>query len=100
MTSHSLTDGYAPALISRVRAAPAAATFLGVGVLATLVYFLLPPDAQSVFFVVVGLASVAAIYVGAARNLPRGERLPWNLFAAGLLTQVAGDAIFAVYEVK
>jgi len=50
--------------------------------------------------VVIGFASVVAIYVGAIRNLPRGERLPWQLFAFGLLGQVAGDAIFAVYEVS
>ena len=41
-----------------------------------------------------------AIYVGARANLPPGERLPWNLFALGLLGQVAGDAIFAVYEIQ
>jgi signal transduction histidine kinase len=38
--------------------------------------------------------------VGAVRNLPRGGRLAWKLFALGLLGQVAGDAIFAVYEVS
>src|SRR5258705_5917884 len=59
-----------------------------------------PGDAQSLFFVVVGFASVAAIYVGSTRNLPPGQRLPWQLFAFGLLGQVAGDAIFAVYEVS
>src|SRR5258705_4586205 len=57
-------------------------------------------DAQSLFFVVVGFASVAAIYVGSTRNLARGERLAWQLFAFGLLGQVAVDAIFAVYEVS
>jgi signal transduction histidine kinase len=71
-----------------------------VGLLAIGIYFLLPPDFQSVFYVVVGFASVAAIYVGSIRNLPRGERLAWQLFAFGLLGQVAGDAIFAVYEVS
>jgi signal transduction histidine kinase len=73
---------------------------MGAGALAILVYFLLPPDVQSVFYVVIGAASVAAILVGAARNLPRGRRLAWQLFAAGLLGQVAGDAIFAFYEVS
>jgi len=69
---------------------------------AIVAYFLLPRhgDAQSIFYVVIGFASVAAIYFGSARNLPRGERLPWQLFALGLLGQVAGDAIFAVYEVS
>ncbi|MDX6425784.1 MAG: hypothetical protein QOD52_1189 [Gaiellaceae bacterium] len=101
MTSSSLTRR-APALAERVRSAPATWAFLGSGLVAIAVYFLLPAhgDAQSVFFVVVGFASVVAIYVGSIRNLPRGERLPWQLFALGLLGQVAGDAIFAVYEVS
>jgi signal transduction histidine kinase len=101
VTSSSLTRR-APALTERVRSAPATWAFLGSGLLAIAVYFLLPAhgDAQSVFFVVVGFASVVAIYVGSIRNLPRGERLPWQLFALGLLGQVAGDAIFAVYEVS
>jgi signal transduction histidine kinase len=83
-----------------VRSAPATWAFLAGGVVAIGVYFLLPADAQSVFYVVIGAASVATIWVGAARNLPRGRRLPWQLFAFGLLGQVAGDAIFAVYEIS
>src|SRR5207253_4395483 len=72
------------------------------GLLAIVVYFLLPAhgDVQSIFYVVIGFASVVAIYVGSIRNLPRGQRLPWQLFAFGLLGQVAGDAIFAIYEVS
>jgi signal transduction histidine kinase len=87
-------------MAERVRSAPATWAFLGAGLLAIGLYFLLPPDAQSVFYVVIGFSSVVAIYVGAIRNLPRSERLPWQLFALGLLGQVAGDAIFAVYEVS
>jgi signal transduction histidine kinase len=70
--------------------------------LAIVAYFLLPAhgDAQSIFYVVIGFASVVAIYIGSIRNLPPGQRLPWQLFAFGLLGQVAGDAIFAVYEVS
>jgi signal transduction histidine kinase len=88
-----------PELAGRFRAAPAAWTFVAAGALAIGVYFLLPPDPQSVFYICIGFASVVAIYVGAHRNLPRAERLPWQLFAFGLLGQVAGDAIFAVYEI-
>jgi signal transduction histidine kinase len=73
---------------------------MGVGALAIGAYFLLPPDAQSILYVAIGAAAVVAIYVGAVRNLPRGQRVPWQLFAFGLLCQVAGDAIFAVYEVS
>src|SRR4051794_38271302 len=57
-------------------------------------------DAQSIFYVVIGAASVVTIVIGSARNLPRGQRLAWNLFAFGLAGQVAGDAIFAFYEVS
>jgi signal transduction histidine kinase len=70
------------------------------GLAAIGLYFLLPPDAQSIFFVVVGFGAVCAIDLGARRNLAAGDRLPWRLFALGLLGQVAGDAIFAVYEVS
>jgi signal transduction histidine kinase len=102
VTISPLTSRAGPAVAERVRSAPATWAFLGAGLLAIGIYFLLPAhgDAQSVFFVVVGFASVVAIYVGSIRNLPRGERLAWQLFALGLLGQVAGDAIFAVYEVS
>jgi signal transduction histidine kinase len=100
VTSTPLTGRAAPAVAARVRSAPATWAFLGTGLLAIGIYFLLPPDAQSVFYVVIGFASVVAIYMGAVRNLPRAERLAWQLFAFGLLGQVAGDAIFAVYEVS
>jgi signal transduction histidine kinase len=100
VTSFLLTSRAVPALAARVRSAPATWAFLGAGLLAIGIYFLLPPDVQSVFYVVIGFSSVLAIYVGTVRNLPRGERLAWHLFAVGLLCQVAGDAIFAVYEVS
>jgi signal transduction histidine kinase len=100
VASPSLSERAVPAVAGRIRSAPAAWAFLGAGVLAIALYFVLPPDVQSVYYVVVGLASVAAVYVGATRNLPRGQRLPWQLFAFGLLSEVAGDAIFAIYEVS
>jgi signal transduction histidine kinase len=102
VTSSSITSRAVPAVAARVRSAPATWAFLGAGLLAIAVYFVLPAhgDAQSIFYVVIGFSSVVAIYVGTVRNLPRGERLPWQLFAFGLLGQVAGDAIYAVYEVS
>ena len=102
MTSSPLTSRAVPAVADRVRSAPATWAFLGAGGLAIVIYFLLPAhgNAQSIFYVVIGFASVVAIYVGSIRNLPRGQRLPWQLFALGLLGQVAGDAIYAVYEVS
>jgi signal transduction histidine kinase len=90
----------AAARVLRTRGVPGAWAFLAAGVAATGVYFALPPKAQSVFYVVVGAASVAAIYVGAGRNVSRSQRLPWYLFALGLLGSVVGDAIYAVYEVQ
>jgi signal transduction histidine kinase len=102
VTSSPLTSRAVPAVADRVRSAPATWAFIGAGALAIGIYFLLPAhgDAQSIFYVVIGFASVVAIYVGALRNLPRGARLPWQLLALGLLCQIAGDAIFAVYEVS
>ncbi|MFL5954929.1 MAG: ATP-binding protein [Gaiellaceae bacterium] len=87
-----------PAVTGRLRGTSAGWTFLGAGLLAIGLYFVLPPDAQSVFYVAIGFASVVAVYVGATRNVPRGERLAWRLFAVGLLGQVAG-AIYALSEI-
>jgi signal transduction histidine kinase len=100
MASFSLTSRALPALTGRVRAAPRAWSFIAVGAVAIAIYFLLSANAQSVYYVAVGFISVSAIYVGTRQNLPRGKRLAWHLFALGLLCQVAGDAIFAVYEVQ
>jgi signal transduction histidine kinase len=72
--------------------------FLVFGGAAVAVYPLLPSDAQSIGYVAIGFAAVVAMYVG-ARLRPAGERLPWYLFAAGFLCEIAGDAVFAVYEV-
>jgi len=89
------------ALPARLRAPTAAWAFTAAGLVAIGVYFLLPSGstAQSLFFVVIGCASVGAIFIGTVRNLPRGDRLAWHLFSLGLLGQVAGDAIFAIYEI-
>ena len=100
MASFSPTAPALPAVTGRARPAPASLTFLAVGAAAIAVYFVLPPDAQSVYYVGVGFASVVAVYLGTIWNLPRGERLAWYFFALGLLGQVAGDAIFAIYEVE
>ncbi|MFZ1881934.1 MAG: HAMP domain-containing sensor histidine kinase [Gaiellaceae bacterium] len=100
MASFSLSGRALPALTGRIRAAPRAWSFIAAGAVAIAIYFLLPANTQSVYYVVVGFISVSAIYVGTRQNLPRGSRLAWHLFALGLLCQVAGDAIFAVYEVQ
>jgi signal transduction histidine kinase len=62
------------------------------------VYFTLAHHEQSVLFVAIGLSAVIAILIGARRQ-PRIARLPWYLFAAGLLCQVIADAITGYYEI-
>jgi hypothetical protein len=87
VTTPSLSEAL-PAVTSRLRAAPAAWSFLGLGAAAIAAYFFALPahsDQQSVFYVVIGLASVVAIWVGATRNLAVGDRLAWRLFALGLV---------------
>jgi signal transduction histidine kinase len=76
----------------------AAVWYLAAGAAAIAVYFVLPGDAQSIVYVLLGLSAAAAIVVGATWN-PVGERLPWYLFAGGILLQVAGDAVFGYYEI-
>ena len=71
--------------------------FLVGGGAAIAAYPFLSSDGQSIAYLVIGLASVAAMYVG-ARLRPRGKRLPWYLFAAGFLCEIGGDAVFTVYE--
>jgi signal transduction histidine kinase len=75
----------------------ASLAFLAAGAAAIGVYFLLPDDAQDVLYVVIGLAAVAAVLHGARRR--RHGRVAWQLFAAGLLCAVVGDAISGYYEI-
>jgi signal transduction histidine kinase len=92
----------APALADPLRTARAARLWLALGGAAIAVYFLLPSpgDLQPVWFVAVGAASAGVVYVGSVRNVSRRDRLPWNLFALGLLGQVGGDAVYALYEIE
>jgi signal transduction histidine kinase len=86
-------------LRSSLRAAPAASAALAAGALLIGVYYLLPPDPQSIAYVLIGVLAVGGVVAGTLVNLERGRRLAWWLFAAGLACQVAGDVVFAVYEV-
>jgi signal transduction histidine kinase len=70
---------------------------LAVGWAAIGVYFLLPPDAQDVLYVLIGLAAVGCVWWGA--NHLAHKRLAWRLFAVGLLASVIADAISGYYEV-
>jgi signal transduction histidine kinase len=96
MTSTPVSEGF-PARAGITLPSRASIAFLGAGAAAIGVYFLLSPDAQSVWYVVVGLASVGAICVG-ARRLER-DRVAWYLFALGLLVSVAADAFSGYYEI-
>jgi signal transduction histidine kinase len=73
--------------------------FLALAVLAAGGYFLVPSiAAQDVYYVVFGLATVGAIVGGVRLNRPRRPLL-WYLLAAGQLTFIVGDLVWAVYEV-
>ncbi len=99
MAPFSLSTRPVRPLRAGVGVSSAALVALAAGWSAIAVYFLLPGDVQSVLYVVIGALSISAIVIGTIRNLEPGDRLAWYLFAAGLLCQVAGDTIFAVYEV-
>ena len=72
--------------------------YLILGTAAVGLYFLLPWNSkgESVVYDAIGLSSAAAVFWGARRNRP-AQRLPWLLFAGGLLCFSVGDAIFNVY---
>jgi signal transduction histidine kinase len=76
----------------------AAIAYLAGGWAAIGIYFTLASHQQSVLFVLIGLSAVIAIMIGARRK-PRIARLPWYLFAAGILCQVIADAITGYYEI-
>ena len=75
----------------------ASIAYLAAGVLAIAVYYLIPADEQDVWYVVIGLSSVASVALGARRM--ENARLAWYLFAAGLSTSVIADAISGYYEI-
>ena len=84
-------------LPGRLPVSPAVALFLAGGWITIGIYFLIPPTAQDVLDVAIGLAGVVAIVVGS--QALGAERLAWRLFALGLLCEVAGDAISGFYEI-
>jgi signal transduction histidine kinase len=102
VTTPTISERAAPGVVRRIRTTHASWACIAVGAGAIAAYFALRhhPDAQSIFYVLIGAAAVVTILAGSAVNLPRGERLAWQLFAFGLAGQVAGDAIFAFYEVS
>jgi signal transduction histidine kinase len=96
MTGTTASDSFGRRL--RLGSLPRASKrFLLVGGAAVVAYPFLTRDARSVAYLLIGLSSVAAMYAG-ARLRPPAERLPWYLFAAGFLCEIAGDTVFTVYE--
>jgi signal transduction histidine kinase len=73
--------------------------YLVAGLAATGTYFLLPWNglAQGFVYDGIGASSAVAVAVGTLRYRP-AQRLPWYLFAAGLLAFAVGDTIFNLYD--
>jgi diguanylate cyclase (GGDEF)-like protein len=73
--------------------------YLAGGVVAMVVYFLLPRQQlwSNLAYDLIGLSSVAAILVGVRRHRP-ARPLIWWCFAAGGLLFVVGDVLYAVIE--
>jgi signal transduction histidine kinase len=72
--------------------------YLAAGLAAVGIYFLLPWDTlgQAALYDAIGASSAVAVALGAVINRP-AKRLPWFLFAGGLLAFSVGDSIFNVY---
>jgi signal transduction histidine kinase len=73
--------------------------YLAIGLAATAAYFLLPWDTIGQGFVYDGIGVSAALAVVAGTLIHRpAQRVPWYLFAAGLLAFAVGDTIFNLYD--
>jgi signal transduction histidine kinase len=76
-----------------------ARVYLFAGLAAVAVYFALPWDSfvQTLVYDAIGASAAAASVVGARLFRP-SLRLPWYLFAAGLLAFTVGDVFFNLYS--
>lgn len=75
-----------------------ASLYLAFGAVSIGLYFILPPDVQSILFILIAVSASVAMIAGARLHL-NSNRLPWYLFAAGQLAFAIGDAIFGYYEI-
>jgi signal transduction histidine kinase len=75
--------------------------YLVAGGIAIGLYFLAPADsvAQTATYTVIGVYGIVAVVAGARLNLEGRARLPWYLFAVGLVAFVVGDSIFDGYAI-
>jgi signal transduction histidine kinase len=73
--------------------------YLVTGLVATAVYYLLPWNTIGQGFVYdgIGVSAAVAVVGGTLLNRP-AQRLPWYLFAVGLLAFAVGDTIFNLYD--
>jgi class 3 adenylate cyclase len=79
---------------------PVVRTYLLVGLAALAAFYAMPANTlfqDTIYYPLIGLASVVAILVGIAWYRPL-HPVPWLLFAAGQLLFVAGDVVSGVYE--
>ena len=83
------------------RRARAVDAYLAVGGAAIGLYYLAPADSvvQTVAYTVVGGYGIVGLLVGTRRNLRGPARLPWHLFAVGLIAFIVGDSIFDGYAI-
>ncbi|HEV2591121.1 MAG TPA: HAMP domain-containing sensor histidine kinase [Gaiellaceae bacterium] len=72
--------------------------YYGIGAIAIGAYFLVHGRVQEIGYEVIGLYGVTAVLVGSRHNFANGGRRAWELFAAGLLLEVAGDGVYTVYD--
>ena len=86
----------------RPRNARFAHAYLAIGAGSIGAYFLLPAQSlsQTIMYSAIAVASVVALVVGTRTQLPPARRLPWYLFAAGLLAFAVGDSIFDAYDIS
>ena len=101
MTSTSVHDLRVRTLLGRPQsAADGAGTSPGAGLAIAVYFFTLPRRTSSrVCSSSIVLSCRRSAILFGARRKPRLQRLPWYLFAAGMLCQVIADAISRYYEI-
>ncbi|MGZ8585217.1 MAG: sensor histidine kinase [Actinomycetota bacterium] len=71
---------------------------LGACVVGAAAYLVLPATTGALWYDAMGVATIVAMFVGAAKR-PPGRRAGWNLLAAGMVAWVGGDVVWSLYEV-
>jgi two-component system, cell cycle response regulator len=71
--------------------------YFAAGVVALVVYFLLPVDQGSVLYTGIGISAALAMVVGVVIHRPAAP-LGWLLFAAGQISYATGDVLYFIIE--